>query len=300
MKTNNEVFIGEIKQHLSDATLPRPKRTKRLARIIGAGGGLTGLAKGLIVMTATAMLISTMVGTYLVSQKDNIELVGRLSYDLWVDGVPIGGDSLAMTPDVFTGDNLSWGETETFIHSFYSPPHNGNFSVVINQSWQTWLYPVEIPEHEFFGYRMYCLDELDNEITSFEVMTGEPAREIKFCHSLDAHFASTNSKLPYNLSLSVSEYNAPPIVFNDTISVGYHASATIDVCLNDIDPEGDPLHIVGFQPDPHGQINLVKLNDHEMQVTNDYGSSGSFLCWVDIGDSSGHVVRGWLAITLKA
>ena len=268
MKTEKEVFIGELKHHISSTQATKPKRTKRLARIIGAGGGLTGLAKGLIVMTVTAALISTMVGTYLVSQSDDIELVGRLTYDLWVDGVPIGGDSLAMTPDVFTGDSLSWGETETFTHTFYSPPNNGNFSVAINQSWQTWLLPGHEAD-EFYGYRMYCMDETDTEITSFAVITGEPARQIQFVHTLDVHFAATPNPLPYSLSLEVSELK-PPMAVNDTVSLMYNQATNIMVLSNDYDPLSLPLSIISVESG--AQVTLVISGDHIIATSNVAGS----------------------------
>jgi len=218
----------------------RPRRTRRLLRMIGAGGSSIGLVKGLIIFGAVAALISTMIGTYLISQTDDIALEGRLSYDLWVDGIPVGADDFVMDPDSFSDDKLAWGETEVFTHTFYSPPLNGNFSLAINLTWQTWLYPVSQPGHVFYGYEFTCLDEDDNEITEFTVLSGQPAREIQFVHTLDTHFAATTELLPFNLSFEVSEYNAPPIATDDTTTFNGLGYKDVDVMANDNDPDDAP------------------------------------------------------------
>lgn len=211
----------------------RPKRKYgRFARMLGFGGGTLGILKGLIILTVTAALISTMIGTYIISQTDEIALEGRLSYDLYIDDVPMGADDYAMPPDQFTDDKLVWGETETFVHEFRSPANNGNFWVTIDQSWQTWL---SDPQDEFYGYLFRCLDETDTEITQFSVMTGDPAREIKFVHTLDNHFAATPNPLPYALELQVDEYGIKAT--DDTFTLpatGGQSEADINVMSNDI------------------------------------------------------------------
>ncbi len=116
-----EVFLGELKQHINSPNASVPKRRHKLLRMIGVGGGSLGLIKGLVIFGAVAALISTLIGSYLVSQTDDIALEGRLSYDLYIDGVAIGADDYIMPPDTFTDDKLVYGETETFSHTFMSP-----------------------------------------------------------------------------------------------------------------------------------------------------------------------------------
>ena len=242
----NEIFIGEIRQHLSQAApTTRPKRGRRIARLLGFGGGGVGLLKALIILTVTAALISTMIGTYLVSQTDEITLEGRLSYDLFIDDVPMGADDYAMPPDTFTDDKLTWGETEIFTHTFYSPPNNGNFSVTIDQSWQTWL---NNPAHEFYGYEFKCLDETDTEITHFTVMTGQTARVIKFVHTLDVHFAATPNPLPYALVLEVEEYGI--LAVDDDHHTGGVLTTQMNPRTNDINHTGSTMLITSVTQVP--------------------------------------------------
>jgi len=270
---NNEknIFLGEITSHLSGhATTPsRPKkRYGRFARMIGFGGGSLGLLKGLIVLTVTAALISTMIGSYLVSQTDDIALEGRLSYDLWIDGVPVGADDFIMAPDTFTDDILSWDEgQEVFIHEFYSPPDNGNFSITADvETWQPWLYPVPQESHEFFGYEFKLLNETDDEITEFLVITGEPARQIKFVHQIDVHFAQTPNPLPYALTFEVTEYNGPIVPMDDEMTLAYNAYGDKDITLNDFDPEGEPIVIVTFTNNAPTYMEITKLDDQTLRV----------------------------------
>lgn len=255
---NKDIFVGEIRQHLSQAApTTRPKRGRRIARLLGFGGGGIGLLKTLIILTVTAALISTMIGTYLVTQTDEITLEGRLSYDLFIDDVPMGADDYAMPPDTFTDDKLTWGETEIFTHEFYSPPNNGNFSVTIDQSWQTWL---NNPAHEFYGYTFVCLDETDTPITHFTVMTGQPARVIKFKHYLDLHFAATPNPLPYALTLEVEEYGVMAV--DDTHNTGGTTITYADVMANDINHTGSAMHITAVtQVEGQSAILLTIVND---------------------------------------
>ena len=293
-------LVDQTLEGRPEATKTKKTRTKRFIRLVGAGGGITGLAKALIVFGVTAALISTMIGTYIISQTDEITLEGRESYDLWVDGVPVGRDDFVMPPDTFTDDKLVWGETETFVHTFYSPPLNGNFSIEIDQSWQTWLQPGHEAD-EFYGYRMYCLNETGEEITSFKVLTGEPAREITFVHELDTHFAETPNPLPYALTLEVSEYNWAPTAEDDgPFTVGLYDTITVHPLVNDFDPEQAPLTITSVDTSSMSPFIEVTIapDGQSLSVYNNWNLVGTASFTYTITDSAGNTDSAYISLVM--
>lgn len=269
MNRKEEIFLGEIRQHVSpDAGNQRPrKKRNRILRALGVGGTGLSLWKGLLIFGVSAALISTIIGTYIVSQTDDITLVGRLSYDLFIDDVPMGSDDYVMPPDTFEGDNLTWGETESFYHEFWSPPANGNFSVVIDYSWETWL---TNPEHEFYGYIFQCYNETGAPVNEFQVFSGEPARVIEFRHSLDVHFAHTPNPLPYALVLEVDEYNAPPLAHAYNVDLNEGGQIDINASLLATDAEGDMMTVswTGTPTgDSHISVSISATNELHIQTT---------------------------------
>lgn len=293
MKGNEkEIFIGELKHHINSnaSTPPRPKHMKRMRT------GIKISPIGLILlcsMIAIGMLTGMLYSMFVVNMEGDVTLTGTMKPLFSFDGTDFMTPSLNLTADLTA---LNSSETKTFTH------------YIVNKDAGGWLVEVDLgdlsfyntPEHDFYGLNITCGNwKVDGIPTTSHVV--RPLENLSFdlVWSLHHEFVTTTTPFPSEISITLTRTNEPPLVVNDTIVVSYHGTNSINVTANDYDFEGDHITIVGFQADPHSQINLVKLDDHRMQVTNDYGSSGSFFVWIDVSDGL-HTVREYLSITLQS
>lgn len=90
--------------------------------------------------------------------------------------------------------------------------------------------------------------------------------------------------------------NQPPLAQNDTASVTAGGSVTINAILNDSDPEGDALHVIGVVSPTYG---LVSHSGGQITYRPyfDFKGTDEFHYWV--GDEHGNAHRAKVSVTVN-
>lgn len=209
MEPNIEQLVDALPERsrsTRQVSQPRGKRKLgRIARFAAFFSGMGGLAKGLLVLTVTGLLISTAILTSITINQD-IPLEGVPSISLLWDGTPMEGTSYEVADETFSDGKLEAGETEIFTHTIEIPASDGDYSF----SWDKnlgmdWF---DNPSHEFYGFYFDVTDTDDVVITEFDLFAGE-TKTLKFVYSLDPLFAITTNPAPFSLTINILPYVDP-------------------------------------------------------------------------------------------
>ncbi len=173
-----------------------------------------------------------------------------------------------VTIAVLANDNDPDGDALTIVSAGVFPPiPNGTVSIVGDNLHYE-------PTNGFFG-----TDEFLYEIT-------------------DGNGGSWDARVTVNV-LAINETNNPPIAIDDDASTTASASVLIDVLANDVDPDGDPLVIVGFAGASYGglllegnqlrytpQDGFVGTDSFSYTVEDDSQATDTATVTIHVGDST--------------
>lgn len=287
MNKEDTIFIGEIKEHLSEAGGNRPQSKRKVHRFIrwlGTGTGLMVTVKTIALVTVTGLLIGLM-GSYLVTQEMSINVGGGQAPSILIDDIELTDPTYNMPMDTFSDDILLPDETEDFVHTFSSPAWDGNWTVYwdIDQD-MTWFDDINSP---YYGYYFHTLNETGAPINSINVLRGTTV-SVTFRHQLDKHFQTIgNDTIPFKLILNVEPFNFPPAGHNFSVTLPWAIWTTYDaINLSEIiDNENDPLTITAIQPDT--SLIMIRITNNKIELYT--GSGSSFYdvpIWFDVSDGT--------------
>jgi len=264
METKKDIFVSEIREHVSlkASTVPtRPKSFKRVKFL----GKLSPTGMILVVAAiAGSVLISSFFSVYYVQITGELEITGSEAPLFYFDDtIPFVGDTCAVPIDVTA---MEAGDILEFEHNVLNADA-GYWIVVFDLSDVTYTDPLA-PEYGFyFSVADYAVDGVPCAPEDLIIGPGEKA-EFTFVYEIDAEMVTPDLPVDVSIGITISPVNLAPIVVDDEMTLTYTEVETIDVTLNDNDPENEDITIVSFENLNPSYMTVTKLNDHELQVTS--------------------------------
>ena len=279
-------FIGEIRQHLSDAGGKKPrhfKRTRTLSKTLSIPG---------VLIISSILVLGALVGfiwqSYTLQIEGNINVTGSIeeAISLYYDDVQLTGTEMTITEMDY--DVLNPGDDYTVSHTFES---TGNRAFDIEVDLQ---FPDNSdPESLWYGFDIWVLEAgTDVNLTDFTVM---PSSVYTFDIRYRVHtlFEEPVVDFPFSLVFNIILANLPPTANGFSVTIPYAATAYYNVIVlsGATDPEGDPVTVKAIQQDSP-LITAAVVNSTHISL---YSGSGSPFyntpVWCDLEDTAGNTVR---------
>jgi hypothetical protein len=301
-----EEFIGEIRNHLSEAGTPtRQKpltrnrrfnahRTRTLGKITPIGGALL-----IASMIATASLLGFLWTSYTVTIEGDISVNGSQGEicELYVDGIICSGTSLTITSmDVST---LNPGDDITVTHHIINGNgHEYGFAIDLSQMPLNYV----DPEALWYGLSIKSYETgTTNELTTFTVPP-ETNYDFDINYAVDVLFADPQQEFPFIMVLDIEAQDTTPIPIDDSYSFDNIAPLTVvapGVLSNDVNPGTGDMTAELETDVTHGI--LILNTDGGFTYTPEAGYTGqdTFTYNIFIGEVQS-LIPGTVTITVLA
>jgi len=111
------------------------------------------------------------------------------------------------------------------------------------------------------------------------------------------NYVATGGRLNLAHALGSSLENLPPQANPDSASTLENRSVTIDVLVNDSDPDGDQLFIESVSFAEHGEVEI--LSNNRLLYTPDYGFVGTDTFNYTVTDGQGHTASSTVSVVVE-
>jgi len=272
MKNEKDIFVSEIRQHVSlnaGHTTPRPKHFKRskiLGRISPVGLALLCIGIG------ASMLAGLLTDVFFAQTQGEIELNGNTVIPLFFyDEEPFTGRFYNASMDI---TSIDAGETQTFTHVL----RNGDacywavaFTGDAVDRFATWR---NDPMNEFYGFNVSVTLPDGSPIPALWTFGPTETLSFKITYFLHPEFVICTNLFEFYLNMSITKIDLPPVTTEDEVTIHYNEQILVDVLANDYDPEDDPLTILSFT-NPEPATLTMSIVDNKIQIHSLWGSAGA-------------------------
>jgi len=292
---NKQEFIEELSYHLSSNASAAPVRPKKQFKRMKFLGKLSPTGMILFVAAiAGAVLISSFFSIYYVQITGELSITGSEAPLFYFDDdIPFVGDTCAVPIDV---TEMEAGDVLEFEHNVVNAD-SGFYLISFDLSDVTYTDPLS-PEFGFyFSVTDYAVDGVPCVLEDLIIGPGETA-EFTFVYEIDAEMVTPDLPVDVSIGITISPINLAPLTTDDSLSLNYLETKTLDPTLNDVDPEDDDITIVGFETVPLKLV-ITQISATELSIQSIDGSGGTHTVlniWVDVSDGV-NVVREHVAIT---
>lgn len=290
MKTEKEIFIGEVRRHLSEAGEVKHKRRWRSKTLYGIP--CSWLVLILSAFIGTGALVSLIWTTYNLQVTGDIDVNGNVEepISLYYDGTMLTGTSMIITAMDFA--ELDPGDDFTVTHEFESTD-GITFDVDVDTSS---LPDNSDPASLWYGFDVWILQHgTQTNLTAFTI---QPLETYEFDIRYRVHPLFEEPLIPYPFNVGYDiEVSYPPEAVNDEVTKGNQAPLDVDVIANDISHNGalTVTNVVFVSGNNHMSAAVV---DNKVQVTTDGSWSGPYtLFQYTIADGIGKTDTGLLNVT---
>ncbi len=121
-------------------------------------------------------------------------------------------------------------------------------------------------------------------------------------HGGDASFTyvarDENGAASNRVTVTIHVLNSPPVAVNDATTTSKNSPKTIDVLVNDSDPDGDPLSVTSAGPAPNGTVNPVNSDNTITYIPNANFTGGDSFPYT-ISDGLGGTATARVDVTVS-